>query len=169
MLLGDGHTVPTGPVLASHKQSWWCLSLRWTLLCPKRMQSKACTWSFRKRCAPHMTPHSASPGKGEAASLQIDLKGALYNAVLAPSACTLAVVNLGPSEARVEMLASQFLQLERVHGLGDGEEGQQHLWDDQDQEQVCDFTRRSGSRVGSVAVLAHLLQLEHVQGLGDGG
>ena len=83
-----------------------------------------------------MMPHSAGPGKGEAASLQIDLKGALYNAVLAPSACTLAVVNLGPSEARVEMLATQFLQLERVHGLGDGEEGQQHLWDDQDQEQV---------------------------------
>ena len=84
----------------------------------------------------HMMPHSAGAGKCESASLQIDLKGALYNAALAPSACTLAVINLGPSEARVEMMASQFLQLERVHGLGDDDEGEQHLWDDQDQEQV---------------------------------
>ena len=76
-------------------------------------------------------------GRGEEASLQIDLKGALYNAALAPSACTLAVINLGPSEARVEMLASHFLQLDRVQGLGDVEGGDLHLWQDEDQEQVC--------------------------------
>ena len=75
-----------------------------------------------------------SAGKGPDATLQIDLKGALYDARLAPCAATLAIVNLGPSEAKVELLTNQFLQLDRVNS--DDDQRQHFLWDDQDADLV---------------------------------
>ena len=79
---------------------------------------------------------SASAGKGSEATLQIDLKGALYDASLAPCAATLAVINLGLSEAKVELLANQFLQLDRVNSMADDDEGGHFQWEEQDHEQV---------------------------------
>ena len=78
-------------------------------------------------------------GKGTDAALQIDLKGALYDARLAPCAATLAVINLGPSEAKVELLTSQFLQLDRVNS--DEDHRQQFMWDDQDADQARPVSR----------------------------
>ena len=56
-----------------------------------------------------------------------------------PCASTLCIVNLGASEARVELLASQFVALRReagAGGLGDGEAGNDHfLFDDDDNYQ----------------------------------
>ncbi|KAK9835123.1 hypothetical protein WJX81_000027 [Elliptochloris bilobata] len=51
---------------------------------------------------------------GAQPQLQLDLKGVLYNASLVPCATTLCVVALGAGEARVEALASEFMQLREV-------------------------------------------------------
>lgn len=39
------------------------------------------------------------------------LAGVLYNATIVPCAASLAVVNMGQSEAKVEALFSEFVQL----------------------------------------------------------
>ncbi|KAK9806627.1 hypothetical protein WJX73_001806 [Symbiochloris irregularis] len=79
-------------------------------------------------------------GKGEEAELRLDLKGVVYAAALVPSACTLAVVNISGTEARVEAMASQFLQLTRERdaaGGSTGGDGDNHfMWDDDDNYQV---------------------------------
>ncbi|KAL4527914.1 hypothetical protein Ndes2437B_g00042 [Nannochloris sp. 'desiccata'] len=43
--------------------------------------------------------------------LQIDLKGVLYNATVVPCPMTMAIVNIGPTEAKIESLFSEYVQL----------------------------------------------------------
>ena len=58
-----------------------------------------------------------------------------------PCASTLCVVNLGASEARVELLAAEFVSLRReagAGGLGDNEAGADHfMFDDDDNYQFA--------------------------------
>jgi hypothetical protein len=67
-----------------------------------------------------------------------------------PCASTLCIVNLGASEARVELLASQFVALRReagAGGLGDGEAGNDHfLFDDDDNYQFPVRAQHHSSR-----------------------
>jgi len=44
-------------------------------------------------------------------SLQIDLKGVMYDATIVQTPVTMAVVNIGPTEAKIECLLSEFVQL----------------------------------------------------------
>ena len=79
-------------------------------------------------------------GEGPDAELRMDLKGVIYSAALVPSACTMAVVNISGSDARVEALTSSFMQLTREAGGANGnggEDGDNHfMWDDDDNYQV---------------------------------
>lgn len=44
-------------------------------------------------------------------NVQIDLKGVMYDAIVVPAPVSLAVVNVGPTEAKIECLLSDFIQL----------------------------------------------------------
>ena len=52
-----------------------------------------------------------STDKSDSHQICIDLKGVVYNATLVPAASTMALVNIGPTEAKVETLFSDFMQL----------------------------------------------------------
>ncbi|GIL75941.1 hypothetical protein Vretimale_5514 [Volvox reticuliferus] len=73
---------------------------------------------------------SGASGKGAAAAdgsglqLQVDLKGVLYNAWVLPLATTAMVLNIGPTEAKVESLFNDFIRLrEAVDPYGSDEDG----------------------------------------------
>ena len=80
------------------------------------------------------------PGEGQEADLRVDLKGVIYDAAVVPCACSLAVVNITGTEAKVEALTSSFIQLTRQAGGagadGSGEDNNHFLWDDDDNYQV---------------------------------
>ncbi|GLI65477.1 hypothetical protein VaNZ11_009015 [Volvox africanus] len=64
---------------------------------------------------------AGASGKGAAATggldggaLQIDLKGVMYNAWVLPLATTALVLNIGPTEAKVESLFNDFIRLREV-------------------------------------------------------
>jgi hypothetical protein len=73
--------------------------------------------------------------------MRLDLKGVVYSVSVVPSATTLCVVNIMQTEARVETLASSFLQLRECAGLGGDQDGaspdDHFLFDDDDNYQVC--------------------------------
>lgn len=52
---------------------------------------------------------SRRPGAPQ--QLQVDLKGVLYNAAVVPTPVTMAVVNVGATEAKIECLFTEFVQL----------------------------------------------------------
>ncbi|KAF5839914.1 hypothetical protein DUNSADRAFT_18328 [Dunaliella salina] len=55
--------------------------------------------------------------------LQVDLKGAMFDASVLPLAGTALVVNIGPSEAKVEALMNDYLHLHPIEGLLDEDDG----------------------------------------------
>jgi hypothetical protein len=81
--------------------------------------------------------------------VQVDLKGVLYNATIIPAPVSMAVVNIGASEAKVESLFSSFIQLREdtefaaAHGTGvlDGLFGED---DDDDMYAVGDEGEEGG-------------------------
>ncbi|PSC69861.1 DNA-binding BIN4-like isoform B [Micractinium conductrix] len=50
-------------------------------------------------------------GSKEEPQLQLDVKGVLYNATVVPCPATIALINMGQSEAKVECLFTEFVQL----------------------------------------------------------
>ena len=79
-------------------------------------------------------------GEGAEAELRMDLKGVIYSAVMVPCACSMAVVNITGSEAKVETIMSTFMQLTREAGgagpIGAADEDNHFMWDDDDNYQV---------------------------------
>eukprot|EP00198_Chlamydomonas_reinhardtii_P010423 XP_001699760.1 predicted protein [Chlamydomonas reinhardtii] len=79
------------------------------------------------------------PGGAEVC-LQVDLKGVIYNAWALPLAGTAMVLNVGPTEAKVESLFNDFVRLREaadVHrgaGVGDDGDGLAHLLGDDDDQ-----------------------------------
>lgn len=62
-------------------------------------------------------------GEQGSEQLQVDLKGAMFDASVLPLAGTALVVNIGPSEAKVEALVNDYLHLHPMEGLLDDEDG----------------------------------------------
>ena len=56
-------------------------------------------------------PTSDASDKSITHQVSIDLKGVIYNATIVPAATTMAIVNIGPTEAKVEAMFSEFAQL----------------------------------------------------------
>ncbi|GIL44606.1 hypothetical protein Vafri_2130 [Volvox africanus] len=54
---------------------------------------------------------AAGGSDGAALQLQVDLKGVMYNAWVLPLATTALVLNIGPTEAKVESLFNDFIRL----------------------------------------------------------
>jgi len=78
-------------------------------------------------------------GQPGAQQVQIDLKGVLYNATIVPCPVTMAVVNIGQNEAKVECLFSEFAQLREdtrfANIMGGGGASGGLLGDDDDDEE----------------------------------
>lgn len=68
--------------------------------------------------------------------LQIDLKGVLYTATIVPCPVSVAIVNVGPTEAKFEALFSEFAQLRedaRFTKAGKSDMNERLLGDDDDE------------------------------------
>ncbi|KAK9830135.1 hypothetical protein WJX72_009943 [[Myrmecia] bisecta] len=63
---------------------------------------------------------SGQPGQED---VHLDLKGVVYSTTLVPCASTLCIVNVGQTEAKVEAVLTQFVQLREVSGIRGGQNG----------------------------------------------
>lgn len=92
-------------------------------------------------------------GTKEEPQMQVDLKGVLYNATIVPCPVTLAVINMGQSEARVECLFTEFVQLreDTRFSCNEGDQGFGGLHGDDDENYAAAGEEGGGAGAGAAA------------------
>jgi hypothetical protein len=90
-------------------------------------------------------------GSGGGRQVQVDLKGVLYNATLVPSSGTMAIVNIGQTEAKIEALFSEYAQLREDTRFADamGDAAMAMLSDGEDEDPAGQVAERGEEGPGN--------------------